>query len=93
MSEEQLKGFMEKVSADEGLQSRLKAATSPQAVADIAKEHGYTVSLEDLHAGDSLSDQELEAITGGGGGRVEKSCSWGCVCKESLPHEVGYPLE
>ena len=92
MPEEQLKGFMEKVSADEGLQSRLKAATSPQAVADIAKEHGYTVSLEDLHAGDSLSDQELEAISGGGGARVEKSCSWGCVCKQSLPHEVGYPM-
>ena len=93
MSEEHIKGFMEKALADLGLQSRLKAAKSPQAVADIAKEHGYTVPLEDLHAGDSLSDQELEAIAGGGGGRVEKSCSVGCICKQSFPLEVGYPHE
>ena len=39
------------------------------------------------------ANQELEAISGGGGARVEKSCSWGCVCKQSLPHEVGYPKE
>ena len=93
MPEEQLNGFMEKALADEGLQSRLKAATSPQAVAEIAKEHGYTVPLEDLHEGDSLSDQELEVITGGGGGQGGKSCSVGCVCKQSFCIEVGYPKE
>ena len=93
MPEEQLNGFMEKALADEGLQSRLKAAKSPQAVAEIAKEHGYTVPLEDLHAGDSLSDQELEAVSGGGAGGVGKSCSVGCVCKQSFCIEVGYPKE
>ena len=91
MSKDPLNAFMEQVSADEGLRSRLKAATSPKAVAEIAKELGYTIPEDDLYAGDSLSAQELEAVSGGGGGRVEKSCSWGCVCKQSLPHEVGYP--
>ncbi|WP_114991213.1 Nif11-like leader peptide family natural product precursor [Synechococcus sp. UW179A] len=93
MSNDQLDAFMERASADEGLRSRLKAATSPQAVAEIAKELGYTVPVDDLYAGDSISDQELEAITGGGGGQAGKSCSVGCVCKQSLPIEVGYPKE
>ena len=91
MSSDQLNAFMEKVSADEGLRSRLKAATSPQAVAEIAKELGYTIPLDDLYAGDSLSAQELEAVSGGGAGGVGKSCSVGCVCKQSFPLEVGYP--
>ena len=91
MSNDQLNAFMQQVSADEGLRSRLKASTSPQAVAEIAKELGYTVPVDDLYAGDCLSAQELEAVSGGGGARAQKSCTWGCVCKTSLDNEVGYP--
>lgn len=65
MSNDQLNAFMEKASADEGLRSRLKAATSPQAVAEIAKELGYTVLVDDLYADNSLESENFSGINGG----------------------------
>ena len=66
MSEEQLKAFLEKVKADSSLQEKLKAAADADAVAAIAKEAGFSISVDDLTKAQSeLSDQELESVAGG----------------------------
>ena len=69
MSEEQLKAFLEKVKADTSLQEKLKAATSPEAAIEIAKEAGFAITAEDIQSMQSqsgeLSDEELEGAAGG----------------------------
>ena len=69
MSEEQLKGFLEKVKADTSLQEKLKAAASPEAAIEIAKEAGFAITAEDIQSMQSatveLSDHELEQVAGG----------------------------
>ena len=70
MSEEQLKAFLEKVKADTSLQEKLKAAASPEAAVEIAKEAGFAITAEDIQSMQSstteLSDEELEGTAGGG---------------------------
>ena len=70
MSEEQLKTFLEKVKGDTSLQEKLKAAASPEAVMEIAKEAGFSITAEDIQSTQSatveLSDEELEGAAGGG---------------------------
>jgi predicted ribosomally synthesized peptide with nif11-like leader len=69
MSEEQLKAFLEKVKADSSLQEKLKAAADSYAVLAIAKEEGFSISIDDIKAQQSgLSDKELENVAGGAGG-------------------------
>ena len=72
MSEEQLKAFLEKVKGDTSLQEKLKAAASPEAAIEIAKEAGFAITAEDIQSMQSapveLSDVELEDAAGGGGG-------------------------
>ena len=66
MSEEQLKAFLEKVKADTSLQEKLKAASDSDTVLAIAKEAGFSISVDDLTKAQSeLSDQELESVAGG----------------------------
>ena len=67
MSEEQLKAFLEKVKADTSLQEKLKAATDNDAVAAIAKDAGFMISIDDLKNAQvtELSDDELENVAGG----------------------------
>ena len=68
MSEEQLKAFLEKVKADTSLQEKLKAAASPEAAIEIAKEAGFSITSEDiqeLSVNRELSDEELEGAAGG----------------------------
>ena len=69
MSEEQLKAFLEKVKADISLQEKLKAAASPEAALQIAKEAGFSITAEDIQSMQSataeLSDEELEEASGG----------------------------
>ena len=66
MSEEQLKAFLEKVQGDTSLQEKLKAAADVDAVAAIAKEAGFSVSVDDLKMAQSeLSEEELENVAGG----------------------------
>ena len=66
MSEEQLKAFLEKVKADTSLQEKLKAAADANAVSAIAKEAGFSISVDDLkNAQSDLSDEELEGVAGG----------------------------
>ena len=72
MSEEQLKAFLEKVKADTSLKEKLKAATSPEAVIEIAKEAGFLITAEDMQSATiELSDEELEGAAGG----------YGCACQ------------
>ena len=68
MPEEQLKAFLEKVKADISLQEKLKAAASPEAALQIAKEAGFSITAEDIQSMQStveLSDEELEGAAGG----------------------------
>ena len=76
MSEEQLKAFLEKVKTDTSLQDKLKAAASPEAAIEIAKEAGFAITAEDIQSMQStveLSDEELEGASGG----LNLRCSWG----------------
>ena len=70
MSEEQLSAFLEQVKADTSLQDKLKAAASPEAAVEIAKEAGFAITAEDIQSMQSptaeLSDEELEGAAGGG---------------------------
>ena len=69
MSEEQLKAFLEKVKGDTSLQEKLKAAASPEAALQIAKDAGFSITAEDIQSMQSatveLSDVELEGASGG----------------------------
>ena len=69
MSEEQLNAFLEKVKSDTELQDKLKAAASPEAAIEIAKEAGFSINAEDIQSMQSatveLSDEELEGAAGG----------------------------
>ena len=66
MSEEQLKAFLAKVQADTSLQEQLKAAADSDAVLAIAKEAGFSISVDELKAFSELSEEELENVAGGG---------------------------
>ena len=80
MSEEQLKAFLEKLQGDTSLQEKLKAASDADAVVSIAKEEGFSISVDDLkNAQSELSDEELEGVAGGAlsGGLF---CDTGLVC-------------
>ena len=67
MSEEQIKGFLEKVKVDTSLQEKLKAASDADAVLAIAKEAGFSISGDDLKKAQSeVSEEELEGVAGGG---------------------------
>ena len=69
MSEEQLNAFLEKVKGDTSLREKLKAAASPDAAIEIAKEAGFSITAEDIQSMQSatveLSDEELEGAAGG----------------------------
>ena len=69
MSEEQLKAFLEKVKTDTSLQEKLKAAASPDAAVEIAKDAGFAITAEDFQSMQSatveLSDEELGNAAGG----------------------------
>ena len=69
MSEERLKAFLEKVKGDTSLQEKLNAPTTPEAVIEIAKEAGFSITAEDIQSIQSqsgeVSDDELVGATGG----------------------------
>ena len=78
MSEEQLNAFLEKVKADTTLQDKLKAAASPEAALQIAKEAGFSITAEDIQSMQSatveLSEEELEGASGGKNIRTHAVC-------------------
>jgi predicted ribosomally synthesized peptide with nif11-like leader len=66
ISEEQVKAFLEKVKGNTGLQEKLKAAADANAVVEIAKEAGFSLSAEDFNKAElEISDLELEGVVGG----------------------------
>ena len=66
MSEEQLKAFLEKVKADTELQEKLNGAADADALVEIAKEAGFSITAEDMQPPTvELSDEELEGAAGG----------------------------
>ena len=78
MSEQQLKAFLEKVKSDTELQEKLKAATSPEAGLEIAKDAGFSITSEDIQSmqSETASDEELEGAAGGQSG-CQRARSWG----------------
>ena len=70
MSEEQLKAFLEKVIADTSLQEKLNG--DADAVMEIAKEAGFSITAEDIQstqsANEEMLEKELEGAAGGEGG-------------------------
>ena len=69
MSEEQLKAFLEKVKADTTFKENLNRAADADAVVEIAKEAGFSITSEDIQPMQSatveLSDEELGNAAGG----------------------------
>ena len=82
MSEEQLKAFLEKVKSDTELQDKLKAAASPEAALQIAKEAGFSITAEDIQSvqsqSEEVSDDDLEAAAGGNASWSQWSCVLPC---------------
>ena len=82
MSEDQLKAFLEKVKGDTSLQEKLNAPTTPEAVIEIAKDAGFSITAEDIQSTQSetveLSEEQLERANGGNlTGSVECYIKWG----------------
>ena len=66
MSEEQLKAFWDAIQSDSALQQKLQGVTDPSAIVDIAKEAGFTISVEELEQAQmKLSDEQLDGVAGG----------------------------
>ena len=71
MSEEQLSVLLAKLKEDTALKERLKGAADLDAALAMAKEAGFDVSKADWLKHQAkhtleLSDEELEAVSGGG---------------------------
>ena len=74
MSEEQLTALLAKIKEDAGLQEKLKGAADLDAAMAIAKEAGFDLSNADwlkyqAEQPFELSEEELEGVAGGVGGR------------------------
>ena len=67
MSEEQLKAFWEVIQSDPELQQKLSGVTELDAIVEIAKEAGFSISADDLKKAQAIeiSEEELEGVAGG----------------------------
>ena len=68
MSKEQLNAFLEKVQGDTSLQEKLNAPTTPEAVIEIAKDAGFSITAEDI--------QSMQSATGEVSDRGAGRSSW-----------------
>ena len=79
MSKEQLKALAEKVASDTELSDKIGAATTAEAVIEIAKAAGFSITSEDIQLllsllsevseeEEELTDDDLENVAGGGWG-------------------------
>ena len=86
MSEEQLKAFLEMVKSDTSLLEKLKAAEDAESVAELAKEAGFSISIDDLtKAQAEISQGELENAVGGSIGPDRTGwCTLMCVSHNVL---------
>ena len=66
MSDAQLKAFWDAIQSDSALQQKLQGVTDPGVIVDIAKEAGFTISVEELEQAQmKLSDEQLDGAAGG----------------------------
>ena len=69
MSADQLAAFVEEAKSNTELQEKLKSVTSAEAAIEVAKDSGFSITLEDIQILQSkaseISDQELENASGG----------------------------
>ena len=67
MSEQQLKAFWEATQADPALKQKLQGVTGLSGVVDIAKEAGFTISVEELEKAQAelSEDEQLSGAAGG----------------------------
>ena len=65
MSKENLDQFIQKVTDDEQLQSRIGEEIDIDSLIALGAEHGCEFSADDLAEHAELSDEELEDISGG----------------------------
>ncbi len=81
MSKQQLQEFFEKVGSQPELREQLRLAETNDAVASLARNSGFDVLDSDVEelVTELLSDQELEAVTGGGYMAVGLSMVGGAV--------------
>ena len=79
MSKEQLKALVEKAASDTELSDKIGAATTAEAVIEIAKAAGFSITSEDIQLllsllsevseeEEELTDDDLENVAGGGWG-------------------------
>ena len=72
MSAENVKAFIEKLNSDETFRSQIATAGSQEARLQMAKEAGFELSTEELSSiidqfvDEELSEDELDAVAGGG---------------------------
>jgi predicted ribosomally synthesized peptide with nif11-like leader len=65
MSKENLDQFIQKVTDDEQLQSRIGEEMDADSLIALGAEHGCEFTADDLTAGAELSDKELDSVAGG----------------------------
>ena len=71
MTEQQLTAFLAQVQGDARLQKKIQSASDADALATIAKDSGFMISVRDLKNPQSvISDEELEGAAGGATGCV-----------------------
>ena len=99
MSEEQLNAFLEKVYSDNRLQEKLNGAADADAVVAIAKDAGFTITVEDIQStrnSSEVSDVELENAAGSYGRRFDHRVAvivnTGAVCIKPTPSIKPLPL-
>ena len=78
MSEEQLNAFLEKVKADTELQEKLNGAADADAVVEIAKAAGFSITAEDIRSmqSESVESSVWELESAAGGRRRRGQCGW-----------------
>lgn len=74
MAPESLQAFLARVQSDRNLQEKLKAAATASDVVAIAESVGFQISADAVTAAHTstlkLSAEELESVSGGGGGTM-----------------------
>lgn len=85
---ENLKLFLEKISEDKALADKVGAETNPEVLIAMAAEMGIALTADDFKK-QELSDDELDAVAGGGdvscacalgGGGTKDSDDKACAC-------------
>ena len=66
MTSDSLKSFLDAVDTNKGLQDKVKSAKDSEALIAIAKDAGFTISIQDINSAKSeVSEAELEGVAGG----------------------------